>query len=335
MKRASIAIGLALLAAGGARAETAGFGDWAAVCDNVRACAAFGFSPEGEEGIGWLKLARGGAPAAPPVVSLSAHGSGTTVWTLTIDGRPVAGVGALTARSEADSVYQSVTLAPAEAAALVQAIRNGSSLRLGRDLSISLTGSAAALRWLDDRQKRAGTASALVAKGPLPASPAPPAPPLVKAAPPVAQTKLPSRPSAALRQTLKDCEDDIPEGDFPPEVHRLSPGVLLWAVVCSRGAYNLVYELYLTDEAGGQVRPAMLEHAQGAGPTNSLMNIGFDPKTQTLSNFDKARGLGDCGAEGEWLWDGRAFQRKWSTVMPECRGVLLDDWPTDFVSRQR
>ena len=81
---------------------------------------------------------------------------------------------------------------------------------------------------------------------------------------------------------------------------------LFWGVVCSRGAYNVIYSLFLTDEIGGDVKALQVPYADGER-TAELMNIDFDAETQTLTNFDKGRGLGDCGALTSWVWTGKAF----------------------------
>jgi hypothetical protein len=321
--------------AASAQAESAGFGDWIVVCDNVRTCSAYGFSPELSEDMAYVRLTRTGQPDAPVVASLSQMGEGAGAWRFEVDGQVVAPRVPFAAGKH--EVYRRARLAPADAAALVGALAGGTGLRLfdGHAATpISLKGSSAALRWMDERQKRAGTVSALVARGARPASAVsvPPGPPVIRAAPAVSQAGLPTTLPDALKHPWESCDDDIDSLGFEPEVFRLAPGLLLWQTACSRGAYNVIYDLTLTDERGGSVRAASIPYLGGEA-TGELMNVEFDAGTQTLSNFDKARGLGDCGAFTSWAWTGKAFVLKSSDVMPACRGVPLDDWPTEFVSR--
>ncbi|HEX2558507.1 DUF1176 domain-containing protein [Phenylobacterium sp.] len=331
-----VAAGLAALC-GPASAENESFGDWIVVCDNIRTCNAYGFPEEHYENITYIRITRTGAAGAAPTVSISASGEGSAVWRLEIDGIPV--MNQVQAIAGKDEVYQRAVLTPAQTATLLKGLANGEilSIWLGRDVvgAISLKGSSAALRWVDDRQKRAGTVTALVAKGPKPASamPAPPAPPVIRAAAPASQAGLPKSLPDAIKYPWESCDDDIGELGIEPQVFRLAPGLLLWQTACSRGAYNVVYDFSLLDEKGTLKGAPDFPYASGQAETGRLMNAEFDPATQTLSNFDKARGLGDCGAFTSWVWTGREFALKGSEVMPDCRGVPLDDWPTEFVSR--
>jgi len=325
--------------AGAARADTASFKDWTAVCDNVRNCTAFGFSPESPEAVetmGYVKVERGPGRLATPLITLTTYQQERAPWQVAVDGKVVASV---TPAPSPDDDQASVELTPEQGRALLAASRAGQQLTVSAGsgaTQISLAGSAAALRWIDDHQKRAGTSTALLATGPKSGAAVPPPPPrpLVRAAGPVSQAGLPRRLPPSVKAELKTCDEDIDTLGIDPIVARLSPGVILWGSVCSRGAYNIIYSFLLSDERGGRVRPAVIPF-EGRETTDSLMNADFDPKSQTLTNFDKGRGLGDCGAETSWVWDGRAFRLTGQTLMPECRGVLAGDWPPSFVTRAR
>lgn len=329
------------LAAGAARAESDAFKDWAVVCDNTRVCSAFGFSPEGDDVTAFLRLDRDAEADAPVVLTLSVYVDAAAVYRLSVDGQPLPGLEAVKAPYEKGG-YATAPFTPAQTASLLAAFRNGSALTLSEKgkpvATVSLAGSAAALRWLDDRQKRAGTVTALLATGPKPASavPAPPAPPRLKVAPKASQAGLPAKlPEAVRRASSEDEETDkrMAALGFEPIVARLAPGVILWAPACSAGAYNIIYCFFLTDEKGGSLRPATFAGQTGEG-SHMLMNADFDPESQTLSNFDKGRGLADCGAETEWVWDGKMFQLAEQTLMPECRGVMVGEWPLSFRSQR-
>lgn len=331
---------LAISLGGAARADSGSFGDWAVVCDNVQVCTAMGFGELGEMGSSaLLQVSRGAGPEAEATISLITAGAAAASLRLAVDGVSPSGLGAVPATPMADDPERRITeLTSAQTRALLAVLANGKSLTLmeGQNpaAAISLAGSSAALRFMDDRQKRAGTVTALVARGGRPASavPAPLQPPAIKAAPAVSQARLPATPFPAMQAQLRDCDDDIAELGFAPEVARLGQGRLFWGVVCSRGAYNVIYRLFLTDERGGDVRPLELSYP-GDETTSELMNISFDPKTQTLMNFDKGRGLGDCGAITEWIWTGAAFAVAHQVLMPECQGVMSDYWPVSYRSR--
>uniref|UniRef100_UPI0026EAB0DF DUF1176 domain-containing protein n=1 Tax=Phenylobacterium aquaticum TaxID=1763816 RepID=UPI0026EAB0DF len=132
-----------------------------------------------------------------------------------------------------------------------------------------------------------------------------------------------------------DCEANLPADRRDPISARLAPGVILWGDVCFNAAYQSVYELFLADEAGGHVRPLLLDAQLGEKPDNQLVEAAFDRDTLTLSDFYKGRGIGDCGAGASWTWDGKTFRLSAQTTMSECRGVPQDDWPISFVSRQK
>lgn len=326
----------ALACAGAVQAESDSFGDWTVVCDNVRTCSAYGFAEETSEATAYIRIARAGGAAAAPTLTISGMGEGSALWRLEIDG--IAVVRDLRAGAAEGEVYQRAALDPAQSASLLRGLANGGLLSIwrGRDIVsvISLKGSSAALRWMDDRQGRGGTVTALVAKGPKPASavPAPPPPPLIAPAAPISQAGLPKALPDAMKHPGESCDDDIESLGVEPQVFRLGTDVLLWQTACSRGAYNIIYDLTLTDERGRLGRGAVVAYP-GGERTSQLMNVEFDAGSQTLTNFDKGRGLGDCGAFSSWVWTGRAFALKSSDLMPACRGVPLDDWPTEFVSR--
>lgn len=332
MKTTILAL-LATMVATTATAASKSFQDWTVVCDNTRDCSAFGFAEEGFDDRPFLHVQRSAAADAAPVVRLVMVGEidAPTPWAVKVDGKPVPGV-APKAEGDAD-----VVLTPAQTTALLAAVRNGQKLSLAPGRSdILLTGAAAALRWMDDQQQRAGTVTALVAKGPKPAAsvPAPPPVPLVRPGPAVSQAGLPDKLPPGMRGQLgEDCEAQARQ-DFSPIIARLSPGVILFGELCYLGAYNEIYAFMLADEQGGHIRPAQIPNLDGSS-TNLLMNVDFDVETQTLSNFDKGRGLGDCGGSNSWIWDGKAFRISDQTEMPTCRGLSAEEWPVLYRSRRK
>ena len=181
--------------------------------------------------------------------------------------------------------------------------------------------------------------TALGKPGSKPAASVPPpvTPPLILAAPPVAQGGLPKQAPPSLIKTIDDCDLDAANKDPDDIVARLSPGVVLWAPECSTGAYNALNVLFIGDEHAHGLKRVALPEAPGADQAtdDEPMNVSFDAKTQTFSSFSKGRGIGDCGEVDSWVWNGKAFELISETSMSECRGVISDDWPPLFVSRQQ
>lgn len=315
------------------------FKSWTAVCDNLKTCSAFGYTAEDADQDAYIRLQRAAGPSAAPQITVVVEevddNKTPATWAISVDGTTPAGLSAVTTQYDADDSLRRAVLSPAQSSALAAALRNGAAVSVvaGKTVaSISLSGSSAAMLWIDDRQGRVGTTSALAKAGDKAASGVPPAPspPLVRAAPAISQDGLPSALPAAIRTSpaLKDCDEDALKA--PPTVARLGPGQVLWGPACSEGAYNELSVLFVADEEGRGAREIIPPDAQAPNPDadDELMNINYDPKTRTLSAFAKARGLGDCGQAASWVWDGKAFQLLDESVMPDCQGVVSDDWPS-------
>jgi hypothetical protein len=336
-----LAAALAALAAPAEAQEVKHFKAWTAVCDNLKTCSALGYTEQGTDNDAFIRVTRAAGPAAEPVVRLKTalaegdDGKAPLAWRIGVDGATPAGLEAVAARA-GDDDQRRAELTPSQSRALIAALRNGSMLSLkgGKvQIDIGLSGSSAALLWIDDRQGRVGTVTAMAARGARPASAVPAAPPapVIRPAPAVSQAGLPSKPPKAILASpqRKDCDSDTALSQ-DPLVARLGPGQVLWGAPCSAGAYNLLSILFVADEAGKAAREITAPDAQAADPNadDELMNIDYDAKTRTLTSFSKARGLGDCGSQASWVWDGKAFRLLDETVMPDCEGVTLDDWPS-------
>jgi len=345
MRRLLFALVAALgLASGAHAAGTKTVKDWMAVCANTGACSAFGFSSEDDENRAYLLIQRDAGPAAQPKVSVVFDAGDTQPsadWSFSLDGRPIAGVGPVHAKG-GDSGARA-ELGGRSAAALIAALRNGQSLQFAAGkvpaAKVSLLGSAAILLWVDAQQGRVDTVTALSKPGSRPAALVPPplAPPLIRAAPPVAQTGLPKHTPPALIKGIDDCELDADNKDPDDIVARLSPGVVLWGPECSMAAYNEMNVFFVGDEHAHNLKRIALPEAAGSDQAteDEPMNVHFDPTTQTLASFSKGRGIGDCGEVDNWVWTGNGFELISEDIMSECRGVISDDWPPLFVSRQK
>lgn len=334
------------------RTEVREFRDWRAVCDNGNACVAW----TGSDTAGWLRVAMEPGPDAVPRVDAGSWAFGgpdqnADTLRLRIDGRD-----------------QSLRAGPRDAAnaeagaargrALVAGIVAARSLGLssnGQAGALPASGASAALLWIDERQGRLDTTTALVRRGDRAAStvPAPPPLPVVRQAPAVAQTGFEGaanpmadeppglRVPAAIeaRAEVKACRAENNEYlNKAVLAARLDASTVLWGVPCGSGAYNATYVLYLADATGGNVRPAALPTREprkaNAEGDLWLVNPVYDPPTQTLTVFPRGRGLGDCGTIQTWTWTGRAgFALKQERFMGDCHGMTPDYWPTTWRTR--
>jgi Protein of unknown function (DUF1176) len=335
------------LAATPASADLKQFRDWTVACDNLRDCSAFGFDTE-LSGHSYLRLARGGGAEAPVRITLVVEAQKGVTFTLAFDDASLAGLptGPLSGASSGDDdETQRLTIAePQAVAAALAAMRKAKTIAITRidppgatpsdpaSSEISLSGLAAALLWMDEQQKRVGTVTALIGRGDKPASavPAVPAAPVILAAKRAGGPAPNKAPAAVLAKARAVCEDKkISE---TADIVRLGANDVMYAFVCPElsGAYNYFTALII-DSPGRPPRLAELRFPRDYGATDhdySATNAGFDESTQTLSTFDKGRGIGDCGFASDWVWDGKAFQLLLSKSMPDCHGVPADDWPT-------
>lgn len=309
--------------------ETKEFRDWTAVCDNINNCTAYG---PADENSGFVMVKLDAGPAANPRVYAGSWSlpSGSARILLDIDGRNYAGK-----MEVVDSEDPMLTIdRPSDQ--LIGAIANGRAMSLSagsETTAVSLTGAAAAFLWIDERQGRLGTTTALIRKGSNPAStvPAAPAPPRITAATPVAQNNLPKampQQVSALPQ-IRECANINQGGPAINEewtVHRLGTNTLLWSIPCGAGAYNFSQAYVLSANDGSGARS--IAFATSNRDQDTLVNSNFDPDTNTISAFGKGRGIGDCGQMAVWAWTGQTFALKKEDVMTDCLGVHWQFWPS-------
>jgi hypothetical protein len=307
------------------------FRDWSVVCGNDGTCTAFGAV---ESGTGWLRIVMPAGPEAVPVVDLGMGMDADSLPpTVTIDGRAYG-------LEVADGVAR---ISAGQARALIAALAGGRTATVGAGevaMTLSVSGVSAALLWIDERQGRPDTVTALIRKGEAPASSVPAAPTLpgVAAAPAVAQTGMKegtALPDAVeALDTVRACHADT---DFSPDFqsatqhYRLAADTVLWGVPCFMGAYNTGYLYVLTDSAGAAPRVVSLPTTGEAIQTP--INSDYDPATRRLEAFGKGRGIGDCGTLHQWIWTGRAFVLEHERVMEACMGVTADLWPVTWATR--
>ena len=307
--------------------ETKTFREWTAVCDNVNACAAYGPAADNS---GFVMVQIDAGPSAKPQVTAGSWSlpSGASRLLLNIDGRNYAG------KMEAvDSETPMLSIKDASDQ-LIGAIANGRAMTLtagGETAHVTLTGAAAAFLWIDERQGRLGSTTALIRKGQRPASavPAAPTPPRLQAAAAVAQSNLPARMPAAVANlpAVRECAQNDNTSE-PWDVARLGPDTLLWGVPCGSGAYNFSRSYVTSANDGSNAR--LVSFPTTGQAVTQLINSNYDPKSRTLSAFGKGRGIGDCGEAAEWVWTGRSFSLLSEVTMTDCLGIHWTQWPSTY-----
>ncbi len=314
----------ALLAAAAPQpGEIRNFGDWAVGCDNVHACQAVALLPAG----GWedslsFTLQRDAGPEAELIVLIAGEeGRGGH---LAADGqrlavRLLAAGGGLIAH-------------PHDTAPLIDTFRTARSLQLVGETglpvgTVSLDGVSAALLYMDERQGRLGTATALVRPGPQPASAVPAAEPLPEirvAAEPEdgGQYSFGEDRSAALRRQA-GCEIGEVGGPDEREVIAIETGKTLILLACGSGAYNVSHIPFIAAAGSERIVPAEFDAGADADARRqaTLVNAQWDSNRRLLTQFSHGRGLGDCGTKSAWAWDGARFRLVREERMEECRGA--------------
>ena len=318
---------LALLAAAQAApapSDVKAYGDWAVACDNLRACEATSLMP-GEElsdDPPQASIAREGGPGGALSVEIAPNAEYRGAYRIEVDGKPV---------SNGTLAGPSIVLRGAAAGQLVEAMLKGQTMTTragdGKVLSqASLKGISASLRYFDAGQGRAGTVTALVAKGPKAATTVPAVPP----APQIRFVRPAGKPEAigaTLRAAMNkqsDCDSvyEGREGEKPKvEAYALGGGKTLALLPCGSGAYNFSAVAYVVER--GKAVVARFDHVPGWTESEgiaTLVNGGWDPTKAELSSYVKGRGIGDCGSAETFVWDGAMFRLVEMRAMGECRG---------------
>ncbi len=364
---AATSIAASSLAGAADRGQIRSFRDWIVGCDNTRTCRAFALPPIAEAGKTALRIDRGGGTddalrvtvvlsqdvSVLPGASLQLVPRGGSAIVIALGRQATADDSDITVTDAALNRQILASLRSAEAFTVSLKPANGPVVPAG---TVSLAGASAALLWMDERQNRIGTSTALarpVAEG-AGAVPAPPA-----ALPSPAPMKLtgdppPSELPEPMLNAVLAAFRTLPQGscDTSPEdaseglsADRLAPGLLLVGLRCLAGAYNQADAFYIVTEGPEPtVRPASFPRMREPAPErermrsetqpdNILWNSELSDETGTISHVAKGRGFADCGEMGSWRWDGRAFQPIELSIMPDCRGLLPPNWLTVYRTR--
>jgi len=152
---------------------------------------------------------------------------------------------------------------------------------------------------------------------------------------PSAATDLPDRVRKAIASD-PECRDyDANHLRSARQVAQLSENHTLYLLPCFTGAYNIIYRVYVVDKRyPEEVRPSLFAtYADEMGwyGQNQLINAEFDPKTETLTAFEKGRGLGDCGSIPTYRWNEYGWRMIEYRYWGKCDGSRMPgDWPVIF-----
>jgi len=320
-------VALLLAATGAAAAEPPDVGfthkDWELSCDNTRTCRAAGYHVEDREDAAIsVLLTRKAGPDQPVTAEVQlgsyndderASAAKAGVTTMKIDTRTLGTV-------RIDPQTMTATLSRQQTDALIEALTKTGTPKWsnrGGSWTLSGAGATAVLLKMDEFQGRVGTPGALVRKGSkaedsvLPALPAP-----VVVAAPVAKGKA-SLPRDAVNGLLaelrKGFEEDECQGLSPaakPDLHveRLSQAKLLVSTQCWTGAYN-AGSAYWVINAKAPYAPEL------------VTDQASDYANGTITAAQRGRGLGDCWAREQWVWDGEHFAQTLAATSGMCRLV--------------
>lgn len=320
------------------------FSDWLVTCNNQNFCITRNVGlhhglvitlsrSAGARMDATLRIDLGGlanpVAAAPPIAPR-----------LLLDGKPLQ-------RSDAHWTVQPKGLSTTDSAtieAFLQQVQDGDALTLEKGVQVaSLKGLKAALLFIDSQQKRVGNETAWVRKGDEPPLSVPPAPALKSVA------KVNPTPTPLNRGEYNDLLDygtwrmnNTPCSLDPLRrevwVSALTDDKALMMISCESGAYNTIYRAWLVSRKKPFVaHPVRLrlpfQPAEREGRDIELMNLTFNEKTRELVTLEKGRGLGDCGVQTRWRYDGQRFRLVRYAGQPQCDNWQEPDaWPTQWIT---
>lgn len=323
------------------------FRDWSAGCDNEGNCEAISLLPD-EGGAGFddwggpISIVRTAGRDDIFRIRVLVESKGLDRYRMSVDGELV-DTGPIVAGD------YPIEIVGEDAKKVAAAIISGKRLIVqgpGDEniTRISLAGSSAALRYIDQKQDRAHTGTALVARGSRPFQPSIPEIPVITLDQWEHATLIPE--TSALVALAEDsrCKDDrygLVEDQAYPLGRRGDLFRALVLISCGSGAYNFSSAPYIGEyrkdsSEGWTFKPAQFDRQPtwgGEGSQPLVVNAGWNEQEQTLSSYGKGRGIGDCGSAENYVWDGERFRLIDASAMHECRGAY--QWITVWRAHYR
>ncbi len=345
-----LAIALTALLLAALPADAAGlrrFGGWAVGCDNTRHCRAIGWAkalhPDDPT---FLIIEREAGPEGR--TRISGGGGFAPDKDVYIDGRPVL-------KLEADIFFASmdpfdidvvapIALGVTDAASnskLIDAALQGASLSFaaaaGLEALIPLDGLRRALLFMDEEQGRAGTATALVAKGARSAS-AVPLPVAAPAAIPAVRPQIARKDKAendAVGEFHREnasrtlCDEKSLGGLWEITPTRITPRQSIYDYYCREEGGRFAKLLYVVDaDSPTRVAKAPIEqpdHATGGlRLATDVLIMGGSMDDGNWLHVREGDKSGDCREVLAWRWDGKAFRLTQHLLAPLCPNGVSD-----------
>ncbi|WP_417686410.1 DUF1176 domain-containing protein [Roseibium sp.] len=322
------------------------WGKWSVGCGNSGLCYASSFTREQST---WLdmRIVRDWHATSGPLLRLTANAplNNERKITIDVDGTPIDSLPVAQLREIQGSVATPPGFRPVGGEGfwlptgpltdeIVQAMVVGSvmtvTLPIGTDdvrVRVLLDGMRLALDWLDDRQQRSGTVSAIVNTGTEPAVDAPHAQPILNP-----ETLPPALKSAwDANRFCSDIDPAIFAG-LDAVAAPLADKSTLYLLPCGApSAYNTPYVVILSLD-GDKTRQVHLARMSEHGPvaTDLVYNARWNPGTLELIGLFKGSGVGDCGRWSRWAWTGTGFALREQATRQTCDGkdVPISDWTT-------
>jgi hypothetical protein len=292
------------------------FKDWAVGCDNTVSCQAVAMKPlENFEGYLTLTVLRDSIKDRSPIIEITGMDADVSMYKIFIDKR-------LVSSGELKGVNDSISISSKDTSKILRAIPNGKMLSVtdatGKEVGrVSLSGSAAALRYLNAKQK-----------------------PSLKRPLPIITAKRISKedliPETGDLVALAESSKCIAERQGVTEDTAYSLGnhggkaKALALISCGNGAYNFSSIAFVgTRGADGKWKFEAAQFDRSSATNASvneeriLTNAEWNPANQQLSSYHKGRGIADCGYTDDFVWDGSMFRLTRAERMDECQGSLV------------
>lgn len=316
------------------------FRDWSAGCDNGGNCEAVSLLPEGsgpsfDDWGGPISIIRTAGNDDIFRIRVLFEAKGLDRYRMSVDGQLV----------DTGPIVQGdypIEIVGEDAKKVAAAIISGKRLVVvgpgdEQITRVSLAGSSAALRYIDQKQNRAHTATALVARGSRPFQPRTTDIPVITVDQWESATLIPETSTLVALAEDSKCKDDrygLVEDQAYPLGRRGDLFRALVLISCGSGAYNFSSAPYIGEyrkdsPEGWTFTPAKFDRQPtwgGEGSQPLVVNAGWDEQEQTLSSYGKGRGIGDCGSAENYVWDGERFRLIEASAMRECRGAY--EWIT-------
>ncbi|QTD55346.1 DUF1176 domain-containing protein [Parasphingorhabdus cellanae] len=319
------------------------FKDWSVGCDNGGDCQAISLVDDARGGFkewgGPISIVRTAGADDMLKIRVLLQVTGIEGYQLVVDGKVIR-TGPM-----AEGEYP-IEIVGQDAKKVAAAIARGRKLEVqapnGDSLTkISLSGSTAALRYIDQQQKRARTSTALIAKGRRTFRPIKTEIPVVAVNQWTSAQRIPATTEIVDLVENSPCKDDrfgVVEDQIFPLGQKDDRYRALILISCGSGAYNFSSAAYIGEIKGDEkkgaswaFRPATYDLKPTWGGEDRpplLVNAHWEENRQILSSFAKGRGIGDCGNAESFIWDGETFRLIEASGMQECRGAY--EWITTW-----